>query len=288
MCGIQNGFSIGIIFCFTSTLLLVSALSTNALLHSASPRISPLCIPPKQLCSGLSLQQHLGFAIPGNKERYLLGKRYMQSGLFNSRQKKSAVLSPSSQSIKSLNRRYAILRRKVALSRKDLDQTSSFLQSLGSGENTTENEGLSSLRVDQKFITAVQELKGAAKNMTSSVETLRSTVFTEVPGILKRIITALVSRQMRDDIERRKLCYVSDWTDAFRNKRQCVPAILFLYFACLAPIVSFGTIASQITDGTIGVVEFFLASGGAGMVCYTTWIAYLFLPSTFLYTYWIN
>ena len=53
---------------------------------------------------------------------------------------------------------------------------------------------------------------------------------------------------------------------AFENKRQCIPAILFLYFACLAPVVSFGTIASQITEGSIGVVEFLIASGGAGMV----------------------
>jgi hypothetical protein len=33
----------------------------------------------------------------------------------------------------------------------------------------------------------------------------------------------------------------------------------------MAPVISFGTIASQITEGSIGVLEFFLASGGAGM-----------------------
>ncbi len=60
--------------------------------------------------------------------------------------------------------------------------------------------------------------------------------------------------------------YVSDWTDAFKNIQQCIPAILFLYFACLAPVVSFGTIASQITEGSLGVVEFLIGSGGAGMV----------------------
>lgn len=65
---------------------------------------------------------------------------------------------------------------------------------------------------------------------------------------------------------RRNKTYVSDWTDALDNKRKCIPAILFLYFACLAPVVSFGTIASQITEGSIGVVEFLIASGGAGMV----------------------
>ena len=64
----------------------------------------------------------------------------------------------------------------------------------------------------------------------------------------------------------RKQHYLSDWTDGFTSKRRVIPAIIFLYFSCLAPIVSFGTICSQITDGTIGVVEFFLASGSAGML----------------------
>lgn len=45
-----------------------------------------------------------------------------------------------------------------------------------------------------------------------------------------------------------------------------IPAVLFLYFACLAPAVSFGTISSEITNGSIGVVEFLLGSGVAGVV----------------------
>ncbi len=74
----------------------------------------------------------------------------------------------------------------------------------------------------------------------------------------------------RSDVRTRRKHYVSDWTDAFtnKNKRMCIPAVLFLYFSCLAPVVSFGTIASQITEGSMGVVEFLLASGGAGMVSY--------------------
>jgi len=68
------------------------------------------------------------------------------------------------------------------------------------------------------------------------------------------------------DISKRKKHYISDWTDAFKNKRQVIPAILFLFFACLAPAVSFGTISSEITNGSIGVVEFLLSSGLSGMV----------------------
>ena len=70
----------------------------------------------------------------------------------------------------------------------------------------------------------------------------------------------------REDFKRRKAVYASDWTDAYKNKRQTVPAILFLYFACLAPVVSFGTIANQLTNGSMGVVEFLLSCGCSGMV----------------------
>ena len=67
-------------------------------------------------------------------------------------------------------------------------------------------------------------------------------------------------------MERRAKYYVSDWTDGFKNLKKVIPAILFLYFACLAPAVSFGTIAAQITNNSIGVVEFLLSCGASGMV----------------------
>eukprot|EP00536_Pseudo-nitzschia_multiseries_P001112 jgi/Psemu1/317492/estExt_fgenesh1_pm.C_140002 len=75
-----------------------------------------------------------------------------------------------------------------------------------------------------------------------------------------------VSHVMIKDIERRKKCYVSDWTDGFKNLKKVIPAVLFLYFACLSPAISFGTIASQITNDSIGVVEFLLSAGCSGMV----------------------
>ena len=77
----------------------------------------------------------------------------------------------------------------------------------------------------------------------------------------------------REDFNMRKPHYLSDWTDGLKNKRQTIPAILFLYFSCLAPAVSFGTISSQITEGSMGVTEFLLGSGAAGMVS----ISYLML-----------
>lgn len=83
-----------------------------------------------------------------------------------------------------------------------------------------------------------------------------------------KLFNMVVSEEMKDDVRRRKIIYGSDWTDAFKSQRllvQIVPAILFLYFSCLAPAVSFGTIASQITQGSMGIVEFLLSAGVSGM-----------------------
>jgi len=82
----------------------------------------------------------------------------------------------------------------------------------------------------------------------------------------KNLYTLLVSEEMEDDVRRRSKVYVSDWTDGFRNLRKVVPAILFLYFACLSPAVSFGTIAAQITGGAMGIVEFLFSAGLSGML----------------------
>eukprot|EP00428_Durinskia_dybowskii_P065665 CAMPEP_0170371138 /NCGR_PEP_ID=MMETSP0117_2-20130122/8877_1 /TAXON_ID=400756 /ORGANISM="Durinskia baltica, Strain CSIRO CS-38" /LENGTH=580 /DNA_ID=CAMNT_0010625945 /DNA_START=155 /DNA_END=1894 /DNA_ORIENTATION=- len=80
-----------------------------------------------------------------------------------------------------------------------------------------------------------------------------------------RPLTQPVSELMKQDVIRRSKVYVSDWTDGFKNLKKVVPAILFLYFACLSPAISFGTIASQLTNDSIGVVEFLLSAGTSGM-----------------------
>ena len=41
----------------------------------------------------------------------------------------------------------------------------------------------------------------------------------------------------RKDIQRRKEVYLSDWTDGFKNLKKVIPAVLFLYFACLSPAI---------------------------------------------------
>lgn len=107
---------------------------------------------------------------------------------------------------------------------------------------------------------------GAVQEVSLSATNLGGALISKGPGIFTRLCTLLATSQMRNDILRRRKYYVSDWTDAFKKKRQVIPAVLFLYFACLAPAVSFGTISSEITSGSMGVVEFLLGSGFAGML----------------------
>lgn len=84
------------------------------------------------------------------------------------------------------------------------------------------------------------------------------------PGSLERFAPKYWLQGLRDDLKRRVPLYLSDWTDGFRFKS--VSVILFLYFACLGPVVAFGGLTSALTGGSMGVVEFLLSSGATGML----------------------
>jgi hypothetical protein len=66
------------------------------------------------------------------------------------------------------------------------------------------------------------------------------------------------------DIQRRWPHYKSDWTDGLRKKS--IAAIVFLYFACLSPVVAFGGLLNIITEGNVGVIEFILSAGISGLL----------------------
>jgi len=66
------------------------------------------------------------------------------------------------------------------------------------------------------------------------------------------------------DFQARLPLYLSDWKDGISPKT--LPAVAFLYFACLAPAVAFGGIAHTLTSGNMGVVEVLMATGLGGMI----------------------
>ncbi|MEX0818724.1 MAG: PTS sugar transporter subunit IIA [Pirellulaceae bacterium] len=68
---------------------------------------------------------------------------------------------------------------------------------------------------------------------------------------------------LRRDIARRWPQYLSDFRDGLHVK--CVGSSLFLYFACLAPAVTFGGVMAVQTEGQIGAVEMLVASACCGV-----------------------
>ncbi len=67
-----------------------------------------------------------------------------------------------------------------------------------------------------------------------------------------------------NDMRSRSACYASDFRDGLRAKS--FSSTLFLFFACLAPAVTFGGIMGVETAGQIGVVEMLVASAFCGIV----------------------
>ncbi|XP_033990349.1 sodium-driven chloride bicarbonate exchanger [Trematomus bernacchii] len=55
------------------------------------------------------------------------------------------------------------------------------------------------------------------------------------------------------DIKRKAPCYLSDYTDAF--SLQCVASFLFLYCACMSPVITFGGLLGEATEGRISAIE---------------------------------
>ncbi|XP_013100617.1 electroneutral sodium bicarbonate exchanger 1 isoform X5 [Stomoxys calcitrans] len=64
-----------------------------------------------------------------------------------------------------------------------------------------------------------------------------------------------------NDIKRKTPFYVSDFTDAF--SMQCIASWIFLYFACLSPIITFGGLLSQATGKNMAAMESLVS----GFVC---------------------
>jgi hypothetical protein len=68
---------------------------------------------------------------------------------------------------------------------------------------------------------------------------------------------------LRGDIALRLPTYVDDWRAGLQAKT--VGATLFLYFACLAPVVAFGGALQLATQGSLGIIECIISRGVCGM-----------------------
>lgn len=116
-------------------------------------------------------------------------------------------------------------------------------------------------RYEAQIADSAQQLLAAidASVMRTAVPT--SMPVSEVPEGLQysgRLFGGLMG-----DIRRRLPHYVSDFTDGLHPK--CLAATLFLFFACLAPTVTFGGVLSVHTGGEIGAVEMIVGAALCGV-----------------------
>jgi hypothetical protein len=79
------------------------------------------------------------------------------------------------------------------------------------------------------------------------------------PPLLEPFLTGILR-----DYRMRLPYYKSDVTDGLNV--QCLAAILFLFFACLAPAVGFGALFGSVTNGAIGTMEMVRATHHARRV----------------------
>ena len=68
-----------------------------------------------------------------------------------------------------------------------------------------------------------------------------------------------------NDIKRKYPHYKSDFVDAFKSFK-CLVAFIFVYFAAIAPCVTYGGLLSKKTDNWIGLSESILATALGGII----------------------
>ncbi|KAM6459168.1 sodium-driven chloride bicarbonate exchanger isoform 3-T4 [Liasis olivaceus] len=65
------------------------------------------------------------------------------------------------------------------------------------------------------------------------------------------------------DIKRKAPFFLSDFTDAF--SLQCLASFLFLYCACMSPVITFGGLLGEATDGRISAIESLFGASMTGI-----------------------
>ncbi|KAM9789339.1 anion exchange protein 2a [Neosynchiropus ocellatus] len=134
---------------------------------------------------------------------------------------------------------------------------------------------VSTLMSDQEFLGALVQARDQ-EDLIEAISGFLVTPPTEDPlripdcGTPSKPDHDLLSRSGRmfgglvSDATRRYPQYLSDIKDALNP--QCLAAILFIYFAALAPAVTFGGLLGEKTGGLIGVSELIIATSVQGVI----------------------
>ncbi|XP_058889730.1 sodium-driven chloride bicarbonate exchanger-like isoform X7 [Acipenser ruthenus] len=75
--------------------------------------------------------------------------------------------------------------------------------------------------------------------------------------------TGMIFGGLYFDIKRKVPHYLSDYTDAF--SLQCLASFLFLYCACMSPVITFGGLLGEATEGRISAIESLFGASMTGI-----------------------
>ena len=116
-------------------------------------------------------------------------------------------------------------------------------------------------RYDAREAKGLEDLARALETFTSRTAPTREEAVTETSAGLQ--YTGRLCGGLIQDMRRRLPVYRSDFTDGLHSKT--ISSTLFLYFACLAPTVTFGGLMFAATGGQIGVTEMLVATSLCGI-----------------------
>lgn len=135
----------------------------------------------------------------------------------------------------------------------------------------------SSFCISTKRTISVNKITANPPNVAQSFVN-HSTTFSQSVGLRMSSTAEPVEENRKDDIplfekflvgikrdfKLRLPLYKSDFKDAMKS--QCVAATAFLFFACLAPAIGFGSLFGEVTNGAIGTMEMVSSTAICGMI----------------------
>ena len=81
------------------------------------------------------------------------------------------------------------------------------------------------------------------------------------PGL---VFTGRFCGGLIDDLKRKAPHYWTDFRDGFNV--QCLSSVMFMYFACLAPIITFGGLLASATDQNMSAIESLISGAISGIL----------------------
>ncbi|XP_054706856.1 sodium bicarbonate cotransporter 3-like [Uloborus diversus] len=133
-----------------------------------------------------------------------------------------------------------------------------------------------STRIEPPMQTASQEArKKPEPKKDEDIETMKEVNYDEDFNIIcnRKLFGGLMA-----DIKRKLPWYLSDFKDCI--SLQCISSVVYLYFACIAQIITFGSLFAKVTKNQMASTECLLSS----LICGTTYSLFSGQPLTLLGT----